>query len=195
MRNLLSLFVPGMALAMCLGALAQGPTYNVGRPASQDEIRAWDIDVMPDGTGLPPGSGTVAQGTAIFAVKCAKCHGATGEKTPSSVAGGTGLVRRTGPNNTPRPLWQYSTIIWDQINKAMPRYEEGSLTPNEVYSLTALILYWNGVIQASDVMDRETLPKVQMPNRNGFIPLRPDWKWYQACNPNLRRCADTLSTR
>jgi hypothetical protein len=191
MRYLLKLFVPGMALAVCVGALAQGPTYKLGRTPSEEEIRAWDIAISPDGKELPPGSGTAKEGAIIYAQKCTKCHGPAGEATPS----GSGLVRRIGPNNTPSPIWPLATTLWDHINRAMPRYEAGSLSANEVYSLTALLLYWNSVIQQSDVMDAKSLPKVQMPNRTMFVPLHPNYKQYMACNPNLVKCFDSASEK
>jgi hypothetical protein len=188
MRTLLNIFAPVLALAACVAALAQGPNYQMGRTPTAEEIRAWDIAIAPDGKELPQGSGTAAQGLSIYAAKCARCHGPNGDRTPSAGGGGTGWVRRVGPNRTPSPTVPLATTIWDQINRSMPRYDEGSLTANEVYALTALYLYWNGVIQQSDVMDAKSLPKVQMPNRNGYVPLNPNYKQYMACNPNLVKC-------
>ena len=193
MRTLLNLFVPGMALAMCVGAVAQGPTYQMGSTPSEEEIRAWDIAISPDGKELPPGSGTAKEGLPIYAVKCARCHGPEGDRTPSSTVGGSGWVRRVGPNKTPSPTVPLATTIWDQINRSMPRYQEGTLSAKEVYALTALYLFWNGVIKDDAVMDRETLPKVQMPNRGGFVPYNPNYKNYMACNPNLVKCFGSAS--
>jgi mono/diheme cytochrome c family protein len=199
MRCVINVFVPGIMLAISVGALAQGTTYKVGRTPTQEEIQAWDISVSPEGKGLPPGNGTATEGAKIYAQKCAKCHGPTGEQAYGGFTGPGGSIggflRRTGPNNTPRPPWPYAPNIWAFIYKAMPRFEEGSLSANDTYALTALVLYWSGLIKATDVMDAETLPKVQMPNRDGYIPAHPSYQWYHACNPNLLRCVDSLTTR
>jgi hypothetical protein len=190
MRSLFNLFVPAMALAMCVGALAQGPTYKLGRTPSEEEIRAWDIAISPDGKELPPGSGSAAEGISIFAQKCMRCHGPGGRG--SGVAGV--FVSPTGPGGAivtskgPTFNFPLATTLWDAINRSMPRYQEGSLNANQVYALTAALLYWNGVIQEGDVMDAKSLPKVQMPSRNMFIPLNPDYKKYMACNPNRLKC-------
>ena len=186
-----NLLVPGMALALCAGAMAQGTTYHLGRTPAPEEIRAWDIAVTPDGKGLPPGKGTAVEGAILFAQKCASCHGRAGDQQIMGFSmPGSVLVRRTGPNNTPTPSQPLATIYWDHINRAMPRYEEGSLSPDQVYALTALLLYWFGVIQQTDVMDASTLPKVQMPTRNGFVPAPSDLKQSLSCDPQLLRCVE-----
>lgn len=171
MRNF-KLLLPAMILVMSAAALGQSPTYKLGKTPSADEIKAVDIDVSPTGKGLPPGSGNANDGAKIFAVRCAKCHGPTGEERlyMGFCCPTRGLVSRTGPNNTPSPSWAFSSMIWDRINREMPRFEEGTLSTNDVYALTAVLLYWNGVIQGTDVMDATSLPKVQMPNRKTFIP-------------------------
>jgi S-disulfanyl-L-cysteine oxidoreductase SoxD len=174
MRSLFNFFVPAMALTMCVGALAQGPTYKLGRTPTEEEIRAWDIAISPDGKELPPGSGSAAEGISIFAQKCMRCHG------PGGRGGGVGgvFVSPTGPGGAivtskgPPFNFPLATTLWDAINRSMPRYQEGSLSANQVYAVTAALLYWNGVIQEGDVMDAKSLPKVQMPNRDGFVPLR-----------------------
>lgn len=186
MRYLANVLLSAIVLAASTEAAAQGTTYKLGTPLGQEEIRLRDIDVSPDGKGLPPGSGTAEQGGKIWVQKCARCHGQTGEQQYmgfTAPAGGSGLV-------TKRPSAAFATIRWDFINRAMPRGEEGSLSANEVYALTAVLLYWDGVIGPSDVMNAQSLPKVQMPNRNGFVPLRPDYKQYVACGANLLRCVD-----
>ena len=191
MRNF-RLFVPGIILAMCVGALAQETNYKLGRTPSEDEIRAWNIDISPEGKGLPPGKGTAAEGAILYAQKCAKCHGPTGEEQlyMGFCCSTRGLVPRRGPNNTPSPSWALATTLWDRINRAMPRFEEGSLSANDVYALTALILFWNGVIQGNDVMDAQSLPQVPMPNRKAFIPAPPDLKQSLSCDPQLLRCVE-----
>lgn len=170
------LCVPVMVLLAAAVAMAQTPSYsNVGRTPTKEEIQAWDISVGPDGKGLPPGSGTAKEGAAIFAKKCAVCHGpaAEGGAIGTRLAGDKAAqesLTTLHPVKTPGSYWPYATTIWDYINRAMPRNQGGTLSANEVYSLTAFILFRSNIIQESDVMDAKTLPKVQMPNRNGFIP-------------------------
>ena len=144
-------------------------TFGFGRAATADEIREIDIDVRRDGSGLPAGSGTADQGQPIFAQKCAACHGASGEG--SSVAPKlvdptpfvTGVTAPTIGN-----YWLYATTVWDYINRAMPFDMPGSLSPNEVYALTAYLLSQNQIIAANEVIDARSLPKVNMPNAAGF---------------------------
>lgn len=156
--------------------LAQTPSYkNVGSTPTKQEMEAWDISIGPDGKGLPPGQESAKDGAPIFAAKCAVCHGDQGQggKIGPRVVGG---IADTQTLNTLRPVrsvggyWPYATTVWDFIRRAMPRDQSGTLTPNEVYALTAWILYKSNIIQENDVLDAKTLPKVQMPNRNGFVP-------------------------
>ena len=164
---------------MILPALAQKATRitNIGRPATAEEIRAWDTAVSPDGKELPPGSGTVAEGAKIFAQKCAPCHGPNGEGAAAKVlVGGRGTLASPSPERTVGSYWPFATTVWDYINRAMPPMQEGTLKPAEVYALTAFLLYRNDIIQENDVMDAKSLPKIQMPNRNGFVPAVPVWK-------------------
>jgi cytochrome c len=143
--------------------------YNLGRPATQAEIAGWDIDVKADGTGLPKGRGTVAAGTAIFAEKCAACHGVKGEgSVANKLAGGAGTLNTAGALKTVGSFWPYPTTLFDYIRRAMPHNAPQSLKTDEVYSLTAFILNVNGVIDAKAEMNQSTLPKVQMPNKGGF---------------------------
>jgi mono/diheme cytochrome c family protein len=172
------LFVPAMLLAAASVAVAQTPSYsNVGRTPTKEEIQAWDISIGPDGKGLPPGSGTAKEGAPIFASKCAVCHGpaAEGGAIGTRLAGDKALTETLTtlkPVRTVGSYWPFATTIWDYIHRAMPRNQAGTLNPNQIYALTAFILYKSNIIQESDVMDAKTLPKVQMPNRNGFIPQR-----------------------
>jgi mono/diheme cytochrome c family protein len=158
--------------------LAQTPSYtNVGRTPTKEEIQAWDIGVGPDGKGLPAGQGTAKEGAPIFATKCAACHGAEG-KGAAIGPRLTGAKADFETLTTVRPVrsvggyWPYATTVWDFINRAMPRGQSGTLTPNEVYAVTAFILAKNDIIKEDDVLDAKTLPKVQMPNRNGFVPAK-----------------------
>jgi cytochrome c len=170
--------------------LAQSPTYKVGRPPTEAELRQWDNVVGADGKELPPGSGTAVEGAKIYAVKCAVCHGKTGVEGPyPRLIGGKGTLNTPTPILTTGSFWPFATTIWDYINRSMPRDAEGTLTPNEVYSLTAFLLFRNDIIKETDVMDNKTLVELQMPNRNGFYPAKPEsttkngnWKphWNQA---------------
>jgi cytochrome c len=158
------------------GVVASGERFGFGQPAAATQIAAENIDVRPDGAGLPPGSGTVAQGHAIYSARCASCHGDTGRE------GGSGpiLVDATQfqPGMTPPTIgnyWPYATTIYDYVNRAMPPDAPGSLQPDEVYALAAYLLNANGLIAADARMDPRTLPRVVMPNIGGFIPdPRPD---------------------
>jgi mono/diheme cytochrome c family protein len=168
----------GIVLLTATASLAQTPSYpNIGRAPTKEEIQAWDISVGPDGKGLPPGSGSAKEGAPIFAVKCAVCHGPNGEgaKIGPRVVGGiadTETLTTLKPVRTVGGYWPYATTVYDFINRAMPRGQSGTLTANEVYALTAFILAKSNIIKEDDVLDAKTLPKVQMPNRNGFVPAR-----------------------
>ncbi|HTS28046.1 MAG TPA: cytochrome c [Bryobacteraceae bacterium] len=165
---LLLLVVP----ALC----AQSPKYGLGRAPSSSEIQSWDVSIGPDGSGLPEGSGTAAQGRALYANRCAKCHGEKGEGRDSvPLAGGEGTLKNPKPLRTVGSYWPYATTIWDYVNRAMPFNNPGILTHDQVYSLTAYILFLSGIISETAVMDAHSLPKVRMPNRNGFVrDARPD---------------------
>jgi len=170
-----NLFVPVLALAACVAALAQTPTYNLGRTPSAEEIRAWDLVIGPEGKELPPGSGSAKEGAKIYEQKCPQCHGPTGAETGPGLfhrplVGGKGTLNTLRPVLTIGSFWPFATTIWSFINRTMPPGEEGSLSADEVYALTAFLLYRNGIIQESDVMDAKSLPMIQMPNRNGFVP-------------------------
>jgi cytochrome c len=156
--------------------LAQSPKFGVGQPATPEQIRGLGAAIAPDGGGLPAGSGTVAAGRELFAARCAKCHGekAGGDVGPA-LAGGQGTLRSSRPFKTVGSFWPYATTVWDYINRAMPFDQPGALKPPEVYAVVAYILNLNGIITTDQVMDAKTLPKVKMPNRDGFVPdPRPD---------------------
>ncbi len=150
--------------------------YGLGRSPSEQEIRAWDIDVVPTGEGLPLGRGTVQKGRQIYLKKCASCHGKTGVEGPrNKLVGGRGSLRSDKPLKTVGSYWPYATTLYDYIQRAMPITAPQSLTPNEVYSLVAWILYRNAIISEDVVIDRDSLPTVRMPNVGGFVPdPRPD---------------------
>ena len=173
-------------LGICQTGWTQSPTYGLGRIPSAEEIRAWDIGISPMGKELPPGQGTAKEGAALYTRKgCAGCHGATG-----SGAHAPTLISRKGTQPAPSvpclaPCVNdsnamavhspFATTIWDYINRGMPLGKEGTLSPNEVYALTAFLLYKNDAIKEDEVMDAQSLPKVKMPNRDGFA-LPPAWK-------------------
>jgi mono/diheme cytochrome c family protein len=165
-----------LAVAGVWPAAAQLPSYGVGRPPTAEEVRAWDLTIRPDGQGLPPGSGTAALGKPIYAERCAACHGETGEDPKySRLVGGHGTLATDKPIRTIGSFWQYAPTLWSYIRRAQPYDQPGSLTPDQVYAVTAYLLHRNGIIGEQDVMDATTLPRVQMPNRDGFIPdPRPD---------------------
>ena len=168
---------PAALVLITIGALfAQSAKYGVGRAPSPDEIRQWDSSVAPDGTGLPEGSGTAAQGREVYTNRCSKCHGAKGEGGDSvALAGGQGTLKSPKPLRTVGSYWPYATTIWDYINRAMPFKNPGVLSHDQVYAVTAYVLFLNGLVAQNAVLDAKTLPKVQMPNRNGFVAdPRPD---------------------
>jgi S-disulfanyl-L-cysteine oxidoreductase SoxD len=168
-----------LTCAVLLGAAAlwaQSPKYGVGKAPSSEEIRGLGIAIAPDGTGLPEGSGTVAAGRDLFVSDCARCHGAKAEgDVGPQLVGGQGTLATAKPVKTIGSYWPYATTVWDFINRAMPFDRPGTLKPSEVYSLTAFLLNANGIIDANQVIDAKTLPKVKMPNRDGFVAdPRPD---------------------
>ena len=156
-------------------SFAQAPSYsNVGRAPSKEEVQAWNDSIGPQGKELPPGSGTAKQGAEIFASKCAACHGPAGEGSQIGprLVGGRAALNSPTPSRTLANYWPFATTVWDYINRAMPPKQEGSLSPSDVYALTAFILYRNEIIPEGQVIDAASLPKVKMPNRDGFIPQR-----------------------
>jgi S-disulfanyl-L-cysteine oxidoreductase SoxD len=165
-----SCVVPGRSNHEQAGAL------GLGRPATADDIRAWNIDANPSGEGLPLGQGTAAGGAAVYASKCARCHGPTGVEGPMDrLVGGRDTLASTSPVKTVGSYWPYATTLYDYIYRAMPFDAPQSLTVDEVYAVTAWLLHENGITEADTVIDARTLPQIPMPNRHGFVPdPRPD---------------------
>lgn len=163
-----------LLLVLASGA-ASGETPNLGKPIGEAEIAPWDLSIMPDGTGLPAGSGTAAQGAKIYAEQCSACHGDNGKGTEhgAAVVGGPPRASLDG-GKTIRNYWPYATTLFDFIRRAMPYPQPNSLSSDEVYALTAYILSLNQLIGENDTMNAQTLPKVQMPNRDGFITRFPE---------------------
>jgi S-disulfanyl-L-cysteine oxidoreductase SoxD len=160
------------AVALTLGLLA-APAFasDFGRPATRAEIKLWDIDVAPDGKGLPVGGGTVAQGKQVFADNCAACHGDNGQGgIKDRLAGGQGTLASSAPVKTVGSFWPYATTLYDYIHRAMPYPTPGSLSTDDTYAVTAYILSLNGIVPPDGKVDKDSLPKIKMPNRDGFIP-------------------------
>ena len=165
------------AALMCVPALAQGPTYGIGRTPSAEEIRARDISIGPTGEELPPGKGSAKEGAPVYRAKCAGCHGATG------IGGSAPILKSRNPTNP--NVWSrgrilplrapHATTVWDYINRGMPLNREGTLTPDEVYGLTAYLLFINDVIPEDQVLDQQNLAAVKMPLGDQYASL-PEWK-------------------
>ena len=150
-------------------AAADRPWNSIGRAATPAEIAAWDIDVRPDGTGLPPGHGSVTEGRTIYDAKCSSCHGEFGDSNAYlQIAGGVGSLATAQPVRTTGSKLNYATTLWDYINRAMPFQAPKSLSADEVYALTAYVLFLNDIVPEDTVLDRDRLVKLELPNRNGF---------------------------
>jgi cytochrome c len=155
------------------GALAESP--GLGKPITEADIAAWNIEILPDGTGLPPGSGNAAQGAKVYAEKCSSCHGDKG------VNPAAGMLPMVGPSKFDRidtmktvPYYKYATTLYDVMRRSMPYPMPKTLTGDELYALSAYILSLNKIIGENDVMNAETLPKVKMPNADNFVIWAPD---------------------
>jgi mono/diheme cytochrome c family protein len=159
-----------MMLTLAAPAVAaDAPAF--GQPIAPNDFASWDISIGPDGAGLPSGRGTAAQGEAVFVAKCQACHGEKGAGKPNdALVGGFGTIASTGPAvKTVGSYWPYATTLFDYVRRAMPWNATKSLSGDELYAVSAYILHLNGVIGADDVLDAQSLPKVKMPNRDGFI--------------------------
>ena len=153
-------------------ASAADAAPRLGQPISPQEAARWDLNVFPDGRGLPAGRGTAVQGAPLFAEKCAVCHGPGGRgATAEELAGGSAPLTAKSPDKTIGLYWPYATTIFDFTRRAMPMFAPGSLAADEVYALTAYLLFANGVIAEADEMNAATLPKVRMPNGGGFVGI------------------------
>jgi S-disulfanyl-L-cysteine oxidoreductase SoxD len=163
--------VAGLFLAPYVCA-TQGP--NLGRPLTPDEIRKIDITVSPDGRGLPAGSGSVSAGAAVYAKSCQVCHGEKGAGKPQDqLTGGVGSLASGKPVKTAVSYWPAATTLFDYIRRAMPITSPQSLTNDEVYAVTAYILSIDGIVPSDAVLDAKTLPRVKMPNKDGFVSWWP----------------------
>lgn len=180
-RGLQGLLAAWVAVAFSLlpamaGAAATGTDtrdFRLGRAATPAEIAGWDIDVRPDGAGLPDAHGSVAEGEAVYEQHCEVCHGTFGESNSyMALAGGIGSLKTDSPVSTVGSRLNFATTLYDYIGRAMPFTQAKSLTPAEVYAVTAYVLNLNDIVDDGFVADRKTLPAVQMPNRDGFARFR-----------------------
>jgi S-disulfanyl-L-cysteine oxidoreductase SoxD len=163
-----ALILLGIILPVRSGAA--GLDYAIGRAATPAEISGWDIDIAPNGGGLPPGQGSVQEGEAIFAEKCAACHGTRGQGKPMDrLVGGAGTIATAKPVKTVGSFWPYSTTLFDFIRRAMPFNAPQTLTPSEVYALCAYILHLNDIVPQDATLDAKSLPAIVMPNRGAFV--------------------------
>ena len=155
---------------VCNAASAESP--NLGRVATPDELKAWDISIGPDGAGLPPGSGTPQQGEAVYVAKCLACHGEKGAGKPNDqLAGGRGTLAGEAPVKTVGSFWPHATTLFDYVRRAMPLNQSKSLSDDEGYAVVAYLLRLNGIIEENETIDARTLPKIRMPNADGFVPF------------------------
>jgi cytochrome c len=163
-----------IAFAVIDTALATDAHLGIGRAATADEIAGWDIDVRADGQGLPSGHGSVSDGQKIYAETCAACHGQNGEGKPADqLVGGFGTLATAKPVRTVGSYWPYATTLFDFIRRAMPFNAPQSLTTDQVYAVAAYILYLNKIVPETAVLDANSLPKIEMPNHNGFTSPDP----------------------
>jgi cytochrome c len=166
-----------LAAAIALGAAHAGAqeTPGLGEPVTAADLAPWDISIQPDGTGLPPGSGTAAAGERIYAAKCLACHGEKGAGQPNDrLVGGHDTLTQLAQTRTIGSFWPYASTVFDYIRRAMPFQSPQSLGNDETYALTAYLLWLNGIIDADEEMNARTLARVRMPNRDGFILAYPE---------------------
>ena len=184
------------ALAGCLtGCLVVGMAVaeplGIGRVALPEEVAAWNIDVRPDGQGLPAGSGSVADGEAIFAERCAACHGdfAEGRDRWPELAGGQDSLSSVNPVKTIGSYWPYGSTVFDYIKRAMPFGDAQSLSDDEVYALTAFLYHMNDLVDADYVLSNENFTSIALPNAGGFIDdPRPDTETIATAEPCMSNC-------
>lgn len=173
-RTLLVLFI---ALFVNPSSADDGVHFGYGKTATLNEISGWDIDVRPDGKGLPPGAGSVGDGEYLYEDKCAQCHGSFGEGNNQfpALAGGEGTLTDQRPHRTVGSYWPYTSTLWDYINRAMPYAQPGSLSDTEVYAITAYVLFLNDLVADDFVLSRENFSTIDLPNKANFVPdSRPD---------------------
>ena len=182
LRLVTIVLLPGVLLLGSPAFAQSSPTYGVGRAPTAEEIRALDISIGPTGEELPPGHGAAKEGAVLFEEKgCGACHGAAGIGGPapalkSKIGQDVPISRRQSIFERILPLHSpFATTVWDFIHRAMPLGDEGTLSADEVYALTAYLLFLNQVIPEAEVLDKQSLPKVKMPHGDDYTRL-PDWK-------------------
>ncbi len=159
-----------LMLALVATPAMAGQSYGIGRLATPEEIAGWDVDISPDGAGLPPGRGSVADGKAIFAASCVACHGAGGQGKPmDQLVGGFGTVFDAKAHRTVGSFWPYAATAFDFVRGAMPLDAPQSLTPDQVYAVSAYLLHLNKIVPEDAVLDARSLCKIRMPNRDAFV--------------------------
>ncbi|WP_299593178.1 cytochrome c [uncultured Tateyamaria sp.] len=164
------LILAAVALTFAMPLHAQ----NLGQVVGEGDLANWDISIGRDGVGLPTGSGTSSEGSAIWSEQCSACHGENGKGGPAGdLVGGIGSLTSLEHNKTVGSFWPYSTTLFDYVRRAMPYYAPGSLSDDEVYSIVAYLLNQNEIITDDAIMDAESLPQVEMPNADGFISYWP----------------------
>ena len=169
--------LPSLLLTAVFAASGAFASSDFGRPATEVEIAGWDIDIRPDGKGLPVGGGTAEQGEPIYEAKCAMCHGSFGEGVDRwpVLAGGEGSLQDAKPEKTVGSYWPYASTLWDYIHRAMPYPQPQSLTDDEVYKITAYVLYLNDIVDYEFELNQDTFAEVSMPNEDSFfVDNRPD---------------------
>lgn len=187
MSSLRNLVIASLLFSVSATA-AELPHFGIGTPATPAQVAGWAIGVRPDGQGLPPGKGSVADGDEIYATQCAACHGTFGEANGRYPRiAGNGKLTGERPEETVGSFWPYATTLYDYINRAMPFPAPRSLSADQVYAVTAYVLNLNNLVDDSFVADKDSLPKLKMPNRDGFIwkDPRPDTHDV-ACMTNCR---------
>ena len=151
-------------------AVEKGP--NLGKPASSKLIKLWNMDIFPDGSGLPIGQGTAISGKKVYQKHCLSCHGVDGTgDSADELAGASHSLTDTPPDKTIGTYWPYATTLFDFTRRSMPLNAPGVLNNNELYSVTAYLLHLNGIIDKDEIINANTLPKIKMPNHNGFINI------------------------
>ncbi len=169
-QTILILVLIAVGIKPLIAEQAKGP--GLGKAIAPEEIAQWDISVFPNGEGLPEGKGTVAEGKKIYQQQCLSCHGENGlGATGDQLAGAQMALTSDYPEQTIGSYWPYATTVFDVVRRSMPMTVPGSLTNNEVYAVTAYLLFLNNLISKDDEMNATTLPKVKMPNENGFINI------------------------
>ena len=187
---------PKFAACVVLASLVVSPAlagkYDLGRTALPEEVAAWDIDVRPDGQGLPEGKGTVAQGEEKFAEQCAACHGDFGEGVDRwpVLAGGRDTLKSDDPVKTVGSYWPYLSTVFDYMHRAMPFGYAQSLSNNEVYALTAYILYLNEIVDDPEFeLSNKNFTSIRLPNEKNFTEdVRPDTSTVQQKEPCMKNC-------